>query len=104
MDVLSNKEYKTYDRVSRYSAFPTYYNSLYDKYVYGTTTHLSGDTDYTLYKVQRGDTYDSIALAQYNNPTYFWIICNFNHIIDPFQNPPEGVYLKIPSISTIEFL
>ena len=103
MEVLKNKTYRQYDKLSRYSPFPYYYHSLDDKYVYGVTAYLKDTTLYTSYVVKRNDTYDSLALKFYNNPTYYWIICSFNHINDPYTNPIEGEILKIPSISNIEF-
>lgn len=103
MDKLIDKSYKTYDRLSRYSSFPYYYNTQDDKYVYGTVSYLDSTTPYQLYVVAKNDTYDSIALAFYNNPTYFWIICSFNRIQDPFTPPVVGTRLYIPVISGIEF-
>ncbi len=103
MDVLTNKQYKSYDRLSRYSNFPIYYNTLNDKYCSGTTTYLADDTQYVMYKVKFNDTYDSIALKSYNNPTYYWIICNFNRITNCFEKPKPGTTLKIPVLSNIEF-
>lgn len=103
MDILTNKTYKQYDKLSRYTQFPYYYNTIDNKYIYGTTTQLYKNTQYSRYKVKQNDTYDLIALMFYNNPTYFWVICNFNDVIDPFTRPPEGTYLKIPVISNIEF-
>lgn len=103
MDVLTNKSYKDYARISRYSPFPYYYHTKDDKYIVGTTAYLKDTTVYTLYTVQRGDTLDSLALEFYNNPTLYWIICSFNRIQDPFIELKEGQKLKIPSISNIEF-
>lgn len=103
MDVLKDKQYKSYDRLSRYSNFPIFYNTLDDKYESGTTTYLSDETPYMLYVVQEKDTYDKISLEHYNNPTYFWIICNYNRIADAFETPQPGTTLKIPLISNIEF-
>lgn len=103
MDVLTKKNYKNYSKLSRYNPFPYYYHILDDKYVYGKTAYLKDTTIYSSYKVQKNDTYDSIALEFYNNPTLYWIICSFNHIVDPYTNPKEGTMLKIPSISNIEF-
>ena len=67
------------------------------------TSYIKNTTVYTSYEVQRGDTFDSIALEFYNNPTLYWIICSFNRIQDPFTELVEGQVLKIPSISNIEF-
>ena len=103
MDVLKDKQYKQYDRFSRYSPFPVFYNSLEDKYVVGITANLSTSTNFLLYKVKEGDTYDSIALRHYNNPTYYWVICDFNRVRDPFNTPVPGTELKIPVISTLMY-
>lgn len=102
MDVLTNKQYKQYDKLSRYSQFPIWYNKLDDKWITGTPTHLTS-INYTLYKVRQNDTYDLIALWAYNNPTYFWIICNYNNVLNPFENPKPGTFLKLPTMSNIEF-
>ena len=103
MDVLKDKSYVKYNRLSRYLNFPYYYNTLDNKYVGGTTKYLADDTPYTLRKIGRDDTYDSLALEYYNNPTYYWIICSYNHIQDPFKKPTAGTYLRIPTISTISY-
>lgn len=102
--LLTNRQYKEYSRISRYSSFPIYYNKNDDKYVQGTTSQLSTETSFQSYTVQRNDTYDSIALYFYNNPTYYWIICDFNRVQDPFEKPVEGTLLKIPNFSTIYFI
>lgn len=101
--MLTQKSYKSYDRLSRYMTVPYYYNTLTDKYVYGTSTWLDDTTQYSVYKVKQNDTYDSIALDFYNNPTYFWIICSFNRVLNPFEKPAVGKLLKIPSLSNITF-
>ena len=103
MDVLKNKQYKSYDRLSRYSTIPFYYNTKTKQNVNGTAKHLNSNTDYILHVVKRNETYDSLALNYYNNPTYFWIICDFNRVLDPFTDPEEGTELYIPIISNIEF-
>lgn len=103
MDILKDKSYKQYDALSRYSPFPYYYNTRDKKYVYGTVTHLDNNTRYQLYEVKPNDTYDIIALKFYNNPTYFWVICDFNRIIDCFSSPEVGSKLKIPSLSNLVF-
>lgn len=103
MNVLTNKSYKEYTKLSRYSPFPYYYHTKDDKYISATTAYLKDTTVYTLYEVKRGDTFDSLALEFYNNPTLYWVICSFNRIQDPFIDLVEGQKLKIPSISNIEF-
>lgn len=103
MNVLTNKTYKSYTKLSRYSQCPYYYHTLDKKYIYGTTNYLRNDTTYVTHTVAAGDTFDSIALDYYNNPTYFWIICSFNRIQDPFIELKVGQQIKVPTISNIEF-
>lgn len=104
METLVNKQYKDYTRVSRYSIFPYYYNRFDEKYVYGTTAHLKTEgITYVNHKVVRGDTLDTMALHYYNNPTYYWIIADFNKIQNPFAPLQEGTTLKVPTFSSISF-
>lgn len=104
MDILSQKQYKDYNRVSRYSVFPYYFNRLDNKYIYGITAHLkTDDKTFVSHKVEEGDTYDSLALYYYNNPTYYWVITDFNRIQDPYTKPKVGSVIKIPTFSNIEF-
>lgn len=102
-DVLKNKSYRQYDHISRYSIFPYYYHTIDNKYIYGTTKYLNNETAYTMHKVVLNDTYDSLALQYYNNPTLYWIICSYNHVQDPFIPPKEGINLKIPVFSSISY-
>lgn len=102
-DVLKNKYFKQYDRLSRYQAFPYFYNSVDDKYIYGTTSQLDDSTIYSSYIVEKGDTWDSLALKFYNNPTRYWVILDFNRIQDPYIEPKEGQKIKIPNLSSIIF-
>jgi nucleoid-associated protein YgaU len=100
---LINKSYKKYNRLSRYSPFPYYYNTEDRKYIYGTTAHLSKDTPYVVHTVVHGDNLDTLSLQYYNNPTYFWIIADFNSIQDPYIKLKEGSSIKIPSFAGVEF-
>ena len=103
MDTLINKSYKTYNYFSRYTSYPYYYHTLDKKYIYGTTTPMNKNSTYTLYKVKKNDTIDSIALRMYNNPTFYWAIADFNNIINPYIKLNEGMELKIPTLSDISF-
>lgn len=102
MDILTNKQYKSYDRISRYALVPIYFNRLDNRYMMGTVTKLV-DSKYKMYKVQENDTYDSLALDYYNNPTLYWVICNVNGVFDPFTPPTPGEYIKIPILSEVTF-
>lgn len=101
---ITGKEYKEYDRVSRYSSFPFFYVIEDNKYNYGITSHLKHDNvKYIAHKVKDGDTLDNLSLYYYNNPTYFWIIADFNKINDPYESLQIGQVLKIPTFSDVEF-
>jgi nucleoid-associated protein YgaU len=102
-DVLKNKYFKQYDRLSRYQSFPYFYNEVDNKYIYGITSQLDDSTIYSSYIVQKGDTWDSLALKFYNNPTRYWVILDFNRIQDPYVEPQEGQKIKIPNLSSIVF-
>lgn len=103
MAILKNKSYKEYSYTSRYSPFPYYYNTVDEKYMYGLSCCLDKHTRYTSHVISKGDTLDSLSLKFYNTPTLFWIIADFNDIVDPYQELLEGKLVKIPSISNIKF-
>ena len=100
---LQSPQYKSYDKLCRYTSFPFYYDSVKKRYIYGTGAYLRSDTTFTLHKVEQFDTWDSLASYYYNNPTYYWVICSFNKVDDPFKNPKIGTYIKIPTFSEIKF-
>jgi nucleoid-associated protein YgaU len=75
-----------------------------DKYVYGTTAQLNDSTPHVVHTIKQGDTFDTLALYYYGNPTFYWIICDFNHIQDPYKELVVGEKLNIPTFSTIEYI
>ena len=89
--------------MSRYSNTPFYYHSYDNKYVSGVASNLDTSTPYRMHTVKNGDTFDSLALEYYNNPTLYWIICAFNNIANPYQELEIGSKIKIPSYSTLSF-
>lgn len=103
MDKIIEKTYKNYDYISRYAPFPYYYNTVDEKYMQGLTTQMSENSTFVLHEVTAGETLDSIALDNYANSTFFWVIADFNHIRDPFKPLVVGQKLKIPTLSTISF-
>ena len=70
-DKLTNKQYKDYDYLSRYTSFPFYYNEEDRKYIYGVTSQLNQNITYVLHEVKVNETLDTLALDYYNNPTFF---------------------------------
>ena len=103
METAIDKTYKKYDYISRYESFPYYYNTVDGRYFYGLTSWLNNDVGYALYTVQPGDSYDSIALDYYGSPTFFWVICDFNRILDSFTTPRVGAQLKLPALNGLSF-
>lgn len=102
-DKITQKSYKDYVRLSRYATFPYYFNVQDNKYIYGTTANLRDDTPFTAHTVDVGDTLDTLALEYYNNPTYYWVIADFNRIQDPYAKLKVGEIIKIPSITAIKY-
>lgn len=102
-EILTQKTYKEYDYISRYSVFPYYYNRIDNKYIYGLTAQLKKDVNFVSYVVKQGDTPDTISLYFYNSPLYYWCILAFNDINDPYTELPEGKVLRIPTFTNIEF-
>ena len=102
-DILTDKQFREYNKISRYSGVPYYYNPIDNRYVYGVGNNLKDTTPYKVHKIKEGDSLDSLALYYYNNPTYFWVIADFNRIQDPYVKLAVGSKLKIPTFSSIEF-
>ena len=96
--------YKQYDYISRYESFPFYYDTLNNRYYYGIVSNLSKDVPYAAYTVQDGDSYDSIAYDKYGSALFYWVICNFNNVMDCFDMPTPGTVLKLPSLNSITFM
>lgn len=103
MDILKDQQYKNYKKVSRYMLVPTYLNILDNVRQSGFPVQLDTNTPYVFYTTIPGDTLDSISLYFYGNPTYYWLIADFNGILDAFEVILPGTKLKIPSFSQIQF-
>lgn len=104
MNTLKNKNYASFDYLSRYSSVPYYYDTLRERQIYGIGTNLKTNSEFVTHKIRSNDTLHSLALKYYNNPTFWWIIAYFNNVQDPFR-PLRDKYqtIKIPSISSVEF-
>jgi hypothetical protein len=104
MDTLKNKNYVSFDYISRYTNTPYYFDTIENKEVFGIGTNLKKSAEFITHKLKSNDTLDSLALKYYNNPTYWWVIAYYNDIQDPFK-PLRNKFetLRIPSISSIEF-
>ena len=104
MNELKNKHYIQYDYKCRDAQSPVYYNEKYKQEVVGVGSNIKKTTDYIIHNVKPGDTVNSLALKYYNNPTYWWMIVQFNMIFDPFMQLSDRYKtLKIPNMSTVAF-
>lgn len=105
MDILGSKNYKSPDGyISRYAPFPYYYNKEDNKYMYGLTAWIKHNVPYVKVKVNQDTTLDGLANKYYGRPDYFWVIADFNHILDPFiQLSDWFTTIDIPNITSIEF-
>jgi hypothetical protein len=45
MDTLKNKNYASFDYLSRYTSTPYYYDTLQDRQIYGIGTNLKNNSD-----------------------------------------------------------
>lgn len=104
MDVLKNSDKKIYSSLSRYANLYYSYNTLDNKYMYHLGEQLSKDTPHTLVDIKPEDTLDSLSNKYYGRPDYFWVIADFNNILDCFINLYENYKeIKIPVLSAIEY-
>ena len=97
------KSYKNYTYICRYESFPFFYDADRNRYYYGLTSRLNRNLSYVSYTVKPGDNYDSIALYHYGCSLYYWVICDFNDILDCLVPPVVGTVLKIPAINNLSF-
>lgn len=102
-DTFKEKQYRIASKLSRYSNVPSYNSTLDGCWFNGTYSGIAKGTLSRPHTVKYGDTLDSLSLYYYNNPTYFWLIADFNNIIDPYKDLVPGEVLNIPTFSFVEF-
>lgn len=104
MESLKQKSYRTYDYISRYQPFPYYYHELDEKYIYGITSQLKKNINYTLVNITQFDTLDSLAEKYYGRPDLYWVIADYNDIVDPFiQLFGNYTSIKVPTLGSISW-
>lgn len=105
MDRLKDKNYKQYSNISRYASFPYYYNTEDNKYIYGLTSAIDKNIAFVVHKIRDYDTLDNLSLQYYGRPDYYWIIADFNDIIDCLSPLADKfITIKIPTFSAIKFV
>jgi len=87
----SRYEYSTIDY------FSTKDNEPSKPYVMYQFSNL-GLTKYWEHVYKTGERLDDIAFKYYNRPEYWWIIPEYNPVIDDINNIPAGTVLKIPNV------
>jgi hypothetical protein len=60
------------------------------------------NTNYSLYKVQNGDTWPLISYKNYNTTRLWWLVCKVNQKFDPTDEPEVGSTVKIINTSIVE--
>jgi nucleoid-associated protein YgaU len=57
--------------------------------------------DDRFYDVQPEDTLQKIAHSQYGDATLWWLVADYNTILDPFEELSPGDVLRLPSQSRL---
>ena len=85
--------------MSEYAITSRYYHIMEDPELVQTDLIIL-NTPYTETTVRLGEQNNPEILSQriYNNPHYWWVICQYNGIIDP-DNIPAGMKIKYPTIT-----
>lgn len=104
MNILKDKTYRQFNRTSRYSSIPVYYNTMDDKYQVGITKLIDKDGEYYLYTPQPGETFDDIAFKYYGAPDLYWAIADRNNCTDAFiEVCRHYLKVKVPAKTSIKF-
>lgn len=63
-------------------------------------TLKSDETDIK-YEVKKGDDLRGIAYKIYDEARLYWVIAEYNNILDPFKNLEEGRILTCPTLKRL---
>lgn len=72
------------------------YEDIGGNFVSGRYKRYDRDAKHNIYKTDKTTTLDIISLQNYGTPLLYWLIADFNDILDPMIDIPAGVELKIP--------
>lgn len=63
--------------------------------------------DNRVYQPQRGDTWDRMAFRFFGDNRLWWILCDFNRVVDPYRDLEmritTGTPVVVPSLSRVNF-
>jgi hypothetical protein len=93
-----NNSNSLYNKYSRYVAGGSA-ETANGKIEWWERTIFQTDTTDIIYAVENfyENRLDLIASVFYNEPRYWWIIAQYNNILDPFSEITAGRVLRIPS-------
>jgi len=57
---------------------------------------------YESYKIEKTDSWASIAYREYKDTDLWWVVCKFNGITNPLNSLVEGKIIKIPNKSVVD--
>ena len=110
MDVLKDKKTQQFNYTCRMTPRSYYYHTVDDKYIYGVGYNMSKKLPYDVYVTKQSDLdyplyklLDSLANYYYGDPTLYWVIADFNDILDVFKNLESIASVKIPKLSAIKW-
>ena len=91
--------------MARYSSIPVIAYTEDSKRGYATTKYPEIPAEFvdTYVYTNRGDRYDTLALAYYGDPSLYWIISRANPNVTAPDSlvPTVGEQIRIPSVSRI---
>jgi mRNA-degrading endonuclease HigB of HigAB toxin-antitoxin module len=53
------------------------------------------------HRVTGGETYRDIAYINYGEAKYYYLICDYNNVTNPWEDPTPGKILRLPSMRKI---
>jgi len=56
-----------------------------------------------IYRLQQGDDWGRLAGRIYRDENAWWILCEFNQVVDPFDELENGKQVRLPSNFDVEF-
>ena len=92
--------------VNRYRSTPVY--TVEDQTFFGTydIPYIPLYIKDTYHQIKAGEEgrWDLISYKYYQTVNYWWLICIANAISDPFESPPAGTLIRVPSLEYITVL
>ena len=88
-------------KITRYNSDDVIENAGYKMYEIKDRINTDIRDDDIWYSIIDGDDLRTIAHKLYDDARLYWIIAEYNGIIDPFEKLPISMRLRSPSLKTI---